>query len=478
MAEKTIILPKKLAGKATAGSPISRYDKDARIPSDTVNLYNQDLGAIRQQPNPTTAVRTLARKEGTAGTAVFSFTEIANSGYTVSAYDTNTHEFSPEGTQLTRTVLSQIDTLYDYTKGYSDKRTIDSLISVMLREVTISSFVGLELVLNKEQFPDKLVPVPFEGIAWMADGNGGRYPLQPGTFTGTDDIPLNIPTFWTATLHEDLTLIYATPMLEPAIDRSFQFLDFIQDMWRVTKQSGHSRLSIVLDAEKIRAAAPPKIRQDSAKLQQFMEEQRQAVEEVVSSLQPEDALVSYDSVDTDVLQAKDVKADYTQLLTTLSGMLATSLKSHPSILGLRIGGSQSLSNTESLVYLKNAKAIQQPIVDVMSRALTLAVRLYGADVYVKFKFNPINLRPDDELEAYTNMRQKRIVELWSLGCITDEEANQMLGAGKRPPGAPPLSGTMFYGGSGAARINDPQAPRDPQGEVLQPDTPGDPGGEN
>jgi hypothetical protein len=155
-------------------------------------------------------------------------------------------------------------------------------------------------------------------------------------------------------------------------------------------------------------------------------------------------------------------------------MLATSLKTHPSILGLRLAGSQSLSNTESLIYLKIARSVQMPIEHLMSRAMTLAIRLYGADAYVRFKFNTIDLRPESELEAFKIMRQDRILEQLSLGFITDEEAAEELGTGPRAPGAPVLSGTMFHQMSTNASNASPNA--DPMGNALQPNTPSKGGG--
>jgi hypothetical protein len=81
---------------------------------------------------------------------------------------------------------------------------------------------------------------------------------------------------------------------------------------------------------------------------------------------------------------------------------------------------------------------------VLSRALTLAVRLYGIDAYIKLDFEEIDLRPKAELEAHYAMRQNRVLELLSLGRITDDEAQQILGLGSLPDGAETLTGTGFY----------------------------------
>jgi hypothetical protein len=112
----------------------------------------------------------------------------------------------------------------------------------------------------------------------------------------------------------------------------------------------------------------------------------------------------------------------------------------------------------------------------MSRALTLATRLYGVDVYVKARFAPVNLRPEDELEAFRVMRQDRLLDLLSLGMISDEECREELNLPPMRPDAPRLSGTMFRDSAGSNRADEVTPNDDPMGRAMQPDTPSRGGG--
>ena len=189
---------------------------------------------------------------------------------------------------------------------------------------------------------------------------------------------------------------------------------------------------------------PPKIMDNPVQVKAYLDNVRSEVELVLKNLDPDDALVLYDSAKVETLRARGEKSDYTGLLDTFAGMLATGLKTMPSVLGMRLSGSQSLSNTESLIYLKEVTSIQQPVETVMSRMLTLAVRLAaGTDSYVKFKFNPVDIRPESELSAHRSVDRQGVLQLLSLGYYTDDEAAHKLGTGPRAPGAPNLSGTMF-----------------------------------
>lgn len=473
---KKVVLPTRLVNKAQSQMPASGYDKDNAIPRDNTRAANQSIASFRTQNSDVAAVRALDLLDGTVSSAIFSFVEIANSPFKLTAFDTATHQFSSEGTQVARSVVASIDTLYDYSKGFADKRSFTSVIETALVEVIQTGALACELVMDKFRLPERINIIPYETLEWVSRGDGTKFPRQQSS-TG-DPIPLDLPNFFVAELHKQAAKAYSTTMMSAALNSSYHFSDFVEDMRRTIRRQGHGRLNVKLISEQVRAAAPDEVKSDPAKMQAWMEAVMQQVTEALRGLNPEDALVFYDSAEVDLIKGEGEKADYVPLLNAISGQLATSLKTSPSILGLRLSGSQSLSNTESLVFLKVANGIRRPVEEVMSRLLTLATRLYGVDVYVRFAFDSINLRPDDELEAFRTMRQQRVLTLLSEGFHTDEEAAQLLGTGPRAPGAPPLSGTGFMRGSGGIDANDASPNDDPQGRALQPSTPSKAGGKS
>lgn len=473
---KQVTLPTKLVKKAQANTPASGFDRGNAVPKDNTRAANQSIQAVRTQNNDVAAVRALDLLDGTVSSAIFSFVEIANSPFKVTAYDTASHQFSQEGSLMAQSVVASLDTLYDYSKGYADKKSLVTTIETALVEVITTGALSAELVLDKQRLPERINVVPYDTIEWVSRGDGTKFPRQLSS-TG-DPIPLDLPNFFVSELHKHANKAYASTMMAAALNSSYHFNEFIEDMRRSLKRQGHGRLNVKLMSEQIQAAAPSEAKEDPAKMQTWLASIQADVSNELSSLNPEDALVFFDVVEADLMKAEGEKADYVPLLNALSGQHATSLKTSPSILGLRLSGSQSLSNTESLVFLKVARGIQRPIEEVMSRILTLAVRLYGVDAYVKFRFEGINLRPEDELEAFKTMKQDRVFNLLSEGFLTDEEAAHELGTGPRAPGAPPLSGTGFNRSSGGIDAEDASPNTDPQGNALQPDTPKKGGGES
>jgi len=463
--------------KAVTETVFDRAGADQVVPRDNRRTVNEAISASRARNDLIGSIRDLYSREGTFSSAAFSFVEVALSGYSAKAYNTQTGQFDLAGSLMARQIIAGFDTLFDYSQGYGDKTSFESLLEQSLLEVVLTSALCQELVLDKARFPTKINTIPFETIDWKNVGSGPKAKKVPQQNRSQGDpVVLDVPTVFISELHRQANRAYSDSMLSAGVNNTYTYGEFLEEMRRAVRRQGHGRLVLKISIETVMAALPADIKADKDKLQQALDAVKSKIEENLKGINPEDALVIYDTVTPDMLKAQGEKSDYVPLIETLSGLLATSLKSNPSMLGLRMQGSQSLSNTESLVFLKIANAARRPVETNLSRILTLAARLYGADVYIKFRFDPINLRPDLELEAFKTMRQARTLELLSEGFLTDDEAAWDLGTGPRAPGAPPLSGTGFRRGSGGINANDASPNADPQGRALQSDEPKKAGG--
>lgn len=450
-----IQLPRQTFASAVQVSDVGyRKDKDATIVDNEQRYFNTTIQDIRSLA-PTQAIRILTRIDGTFSAALNGYLQLAmSSGYTVTGYMAGTHEFDPASTLAARSVLASMDTQYDYTIGFSLKPSMDSLLETMLKEVLQTGACMGELVLNKFKLPEQIVPINITSLEWHSRADGTRYPMQIPV--SGPKLSLDFPTIFYASHAQQTNTIFPRSPFESALNMLYQYQGLLEDIFRVIRRTGHTRMVVKVTQEAIMKMAPPDVAQDPVKLTKFFNDTRVEIETVLSNLKPEDAIVMYDSAEVDSISAAGDKADYSALLDTLSGMLASSLKTMPSILGMRIGGSQSLSNTESLVMLKMVEGIRRPVETVISRALTLAVRLAaGTDSYIKFAFNSVELRPDAELSAHRSVQQQNIQRQLSLGYLSDDEAAHLMGAFPRAPGAPNLSGTMFM---------------DPAGNNAQPKT--------
>lgn len=470
-----VALPNRLVTKAVAATPGSTQDNGQVVTRDNRTAVNEAYSVVRNRNDLVASMRDATARDGTFSSAVYSTAEVAMSGgYRYKAYNTVTHEFDLLGSLMARSIISRIDSVYDYTKGFADKMSFDMLLEQSLLEVIHTGALGVELVLTKERFPDRLNVIAYETLDWVSRGKkGGRYPRQTGQ---GDPIPLDIPTFFVSESHRHAIRAYTDSMMAAGTQAAQQFSEFVQEMRRNVRRNAVPRLKALLDVASVQDSLSEEVKSDPSKLKAAMDAKLAEIKLILDGLNPEDALVAYDLVKFELMQAEGEKSDYVTMLNALSGQLATSLKSSPSILGLRINGSQSLSNTESLIFLKVANSIRRPVQEVMSRAITLAVRLLGYDVYVEFEFCPINLRPDDELEAFFSMKQKRIFELVSEGFMSEDEASWDLTFAPRPPGAPKLFGTGFTRSGGGIDASKASPNSDPMGRALQSDQPSSAGG--
>lgn len=464
-----IKLPTRQAGKVRSATSTSG-DRGQDIANPKARFIEELSEVLRKRGDATSILRALASDDGLLSNAVYSIVQIANSGYKVIAYDHASSAASYDGTMAAQHVMARMDTLNDYTKGFNHKRTIQAIVESLLRETALTGGCAQELVLDSFTLPERLQVVAYNTLVKKANGLGGWYPVQRQP--NTPEVELNIPTFFVGESNLEAEDPYAYSMFRAGLAQSFMMQEFMEDTRRAVRKSGHSRLTAKLIAEQVKASAPLSIQNDPAKLANYMTTVKEEVERALAGIEPDDAVVSYDSVEFDTHVDGSSKSDYAPLLKFIANLTGSSIKTPSSISGLRSEGSQSLSNAETLVYLKVAKSLQKPVEDIMSRALTLAVRLYGLPVYVKFKMNDIDLRPDSELESYKTAKQNRLLSLLSYGIQDDVSVRVDLGI--------PISEDMAYlQGTGffdkTLKPDDPDR-KDAMGKDLSPGTPTNAGG--
>ncbi len=475
------VVLKKLVSGAKSNTAASGVEAGTAITNNLADYFNKTLSTLRATGKTLEAIRTLARVHGDVSAAVAATVRLADTEFYTRVYSAD-HQLSPEGSDLLRSVLVRMDNTYDYGQGYDDRMPLSGVKTSLLRSLPLTGACALELVLDQQRLPYRLQPVSVETLKFKTTSKklGTSYKIIPYQ-QGTDgDIELDVPTFFYASLDQDLTSAYSFSPLEPSINTSFFHAETVDDIRRVVKRSGHSRLVVRLITEKVLDSAPMEIKSDPTKLTNWVENTRAAVQKEIESLSPEAALVFFDTIEAEYLNSEiGASADYKPLMEMIDAVLATALKTPAAVVGKRTsGGSQNTSSTESLLFIKTAEGLHGPAASVLSRALTLALRLYGFDGYVTCEFASIDLRPKVELEAFKSMEQARILEQLSLGFISDQEAAELLHTGPRSPNAPELSGSMFYNGNSGGDSEPPSPNGDPARRAMTTDTPSSSGGKD
>ena len=455
-AEPVIVLPRTLVTGVQSVDVSTGKGKDTVLTDNSASILNSSIASVRQQSTIYDAVRLLRRISGDTGTAIAAFVRLANTFIGFKVYD-SAHQLSDEGSLLVKSIMTNMEYLADATYGFDDRPSFKGLVDTLIAECLQTGACSGELVLDAARFPFRIQPVSPSKLKWkVSKVKTGRnsqkiIPIQQAQGV---EVELDIATFFYAALDADPTTVYPKPALEAAVNAAVFHMETVEDIRRVVKRSGHSRLLMKLITDTLVKSAPIEVRMDPAKLTEWLEETRAALQTQLEELSPEAALVVFDSVEADYLNSEiGASADYGPLMELVDGLEATSLRTPPSVLGKRMGGSQNVSSTESLLFIKQAAGLQTPVASVLSRMMTLAIRLYGFEGYAVAEFGPIDLRPESELEAFRTMRQTRILEQLGLGFLTDQEAAEALNTGPRAPGAPPLSGTMFHMNKGSSGLD-------------------------
>jgi hypothetical protein len=299
--------------------------------------------------------------------------------------------------------------------------------------------MGQELVLGDMRLPAFIKPFSTRRISW-ADNTPYTYPVYKAK---SADVPLNFPTIFYSASTQDPETPYSESPLQSVIQSCLFDSEFVNSLRRAALKNMLQRLLIKINSEAYMKTLPLDVQTDKSKLAGHMNATISMLEQQYAALNPEDSLVIFDTLDVDTIQDSNRSEDRTieTLRALIGGRISAGSKTLPSIIGR--GESSSASSTEALIFIKVIASHLQEVSLLMSRTLTLAVRLFGFDSYVKFEFEEVNLRPGLELASFRAMEQSTVLEQLSLGFIGDEEASILLTGTLPGPNFKPLSGTGF-----------------------------------
>ena len=406
-------------------------------------LANTDITTLRTSGTTRDVIRAFIKSSPDMSAAVTAYIRVGiTSGYTAVAKNLD-GTLNPEATRTLMQVLTRMNILNDYTIGFDDGPSIRSSSEAFALDLMNTGSMSGELVLDKARLPDKIQPIATSQIVFKPSSDGKR--VRPFQKVGGDEIDLDVPTFFMVSLDQHPLDVYSSSPVETALQGVLFSAQFMNDLRRVVQKAIHPRVVVTIDEEKLRKTIPKEILYDEDKLQAYMAGLVADLEQRVNNLAPEDALILFDTLGIDIKDHGNTNLDkeYEVIQGLADSKLIAGSKTLPTVLG-KGSGTSNMASAEVLLFTKYVEgAIWAKLNEMYSKMLTLAVRLLGHDVYVEFSYNTIDLRPDSELESFRSMKQSRILDLLSLGMLTDEQASIILTGQLPPAGYKPLSGTGF-----------------------------------
>lgn len=444
------ILPKKTpnpkgTGQSNTFNPTAT-DQPIALPGYREHLT--DIFSTRQSQDSRALLQTLFQQDPDMSAAVNAYLTAANTTMWYVVKDSNGVISRPGHKALEQLILS-LTTRFDYTlpSAFSLQKSIRLICEQFRYMVLLRGGIGAELVFNKQGQPVELRNIDLATIKWVEKSSNVFIPQQFPTHAqqGKDFISLDIPTFFVSTYHQDPTGIYTYSPFVSAINTIAARQQIVNDLYRIMQMTGYPRIDVKVLEEVLRKNAPAAAQTDPAEMKTFVAARLGELRTALSNLRPDQALIHMDSVEVGIMNDKSsaVTLDIEPIITVLNAQNQAALKVMSTIIGRGESGVNTAS-VEANIFRQNAEEINGPVADILSQALTLALRLQGIDAIVTVGFDGAELRPDIELEPNKLIQQTRLLQLLSSGLIDDDEFHLELFNRIRPDATPELSGTGFF----------------------------------
>jgi hypothetical protein len=430
-------------GASYPGYLLALQKTNAQLPKRAFDVANVDITATyRQGADSPSIIRNLTRVSPELSAAVAANIRVGIPENYIAIARNPDGSFNRDGTQLALQFLRQMDTMPDYFNGFSHVSSLRSTAEALAKEIQIQGAMMLELVLDQNRLPFQFVPVPTQQVFFFPDADLKHN--TPYQRIGGELISLGLPTIFYVSLDQDILDAYAHSPLESAIQPVLGSTTFLSDLRRLCSRHVYKQVDVIIDEEKLKQRIPLSIQHDQDAVAIYLNAVIAEISNAMNNKSVEEALVHYDFFKLQYVEGdtSDTPGTFDTVRTILDTKIATASRTPPSILGMG-STTQNVSSTETLMFMINANGmVRLKLQEIFSKALTLAIRLFGLDVTVEFKYDDIELRPQSELEAYTTMKQSRLLSQLSFGFITDDEYCLYTTGQLAPPGLK-LSGTGF-----------------------------------
>ena len=468
-----IFLPKKKtsdAGAAFTGT-FRPNNTNTPLPVPAGREHLSDLFTSRQQSDARTLLKSLFQHDPDVSAAVNAFLTVADVAPYWVVRDL-AGEISRDGHKMVEQVLAALFTRTDYTlpSSFQLKQSLRATCADLRYMALLRGAIGSELVLNKQLLPSELRNVDMATVQWKETKPGVYLPEQHPSGSSTV-ISLDIPTFFVAFFRRDPTEVYSNSFFVAAINTIAARQQVVNDLYRIMRVTGFPRMEVKILEEVLRKNAPADCKTDENKMITWLETRRTEIVQLMASLRPDQMVVHFDSMEFGMVNDKKPGAtlDITAVIETLNAQNQAALKVVATVIGRGDKAGVNTASTEARIFALNAEQLNQPVADIMSQLLTLAVRLNGVEATVEFGFERVELRPEMELEAHMTMKQQRYMQLLSEGIISDDEFHWELFNRIKPDSAPELSGTKFLTPPKPIDASKASPNADPLGRALTPE---------
>lgn len=464
-----IILPKKRANPKGVGytPTFNAQNPDQILTVPNYREHTVDIFESRTADDSRTLLQNLFKHDPDVSASVNAYLTVASSVEPWWIVRNPQGLLDSAGQEQIDLIMESLFTKYDYSLGFQLKPGMHTFFNELRYMLLLRGAIGTELILDKTMVPTGLRHIDMATVQWREKQAGLLKPVQVAAGS-SDEINLDIPTFFVNFLNRDPTGVYAYSPFVSAINTIAARQQIVNDLYRIMRKTGYPRMHIEVLEEVLRKNAPADARADERVMASWMQERLADISSTVSTLSVDQAFVHTDVVKPSMMNEKSpgMAIDINPMIDMFNDQNQAALKTMATIIGRGDRGVNTAS-VESRIFSLHADALNGPIAEFMTEMLTLALRMSGNQGRVEFGFDKVELRPDLELEPQRTMKQNRLLSLLSLGAMTDDEFHWEMFGKARPAGAPELSGTGFMQAAASAEPLDGTTTSDPAGDARE-----------
>lgn len=426
-------------GKANTPSYDPQQSSQA-IAAPETNMHLRDLLDERVSEEDNDLIETLMQYDSDVSAAVSAYLTLSNTEMRYVAL-TQEGEIDSDAIQKIGLLINRISYPADYASGFTPARSVktrnESFRYMLLKRGAISA----ELVLDDQFGVLDVRLIDSNSLEWFEKTNGVLTPVQR---VSSDEIDLNIPTFYHARHRQDPSSPYSKSMFISVINTVYARAQIINDLYNIMQITGYPRLDVKVVEEVAVRGLPEADKRDVKKRAAYITRVIGDVTNRFGNIRADQPIVHTDSVEVDTLNMPSGSAgiDIQPIINVLNAQNQAALKSVATVLGRGESGVNTAS-VEAMIFSMQAAEINEALAEMWSNLLTFALRLSGSTSYVKVYFDKPEMRPPNELEPAKVQKQARLQKDLSLGLITDDEYHWEMYNRPKPANAPELSGTRF-----------------------------------
>lgn len=430
----------------------------------------EDLLSTRTYESSFDLIQKLIKFDPDVSAAVNSYLTVANQNIRYVVYDKN-GDLDSKGQKQLMQLLQFMTGRNDYTMGFQLNKSMYGMSEEIRYMILMRGGCGAELVVDKNFLPREIRLVDPKSLEWTELSPGQYKPTQ--TVSGSQDgIDLDIPTFFMTFFRKDPTAIYTYSPFVSVINTVAARTQIVNDLYRIMQVSGYPRLHIKVLEEVVRKSAPADAQQDPAKMSEYISARFTEIKSKIASLRADETFVSSDAVEATTLNADmpGMSINIDSVIEVLNSQNQAALKVMATIIGRGESGVNTAS-VEATIFALNADNLNEPIAELYGNIFTMIMRLQGFDGYVDVEFEKVELRSELELEPQRLMKQQRLLEMLSIGLISDDYFHMEMFGRPKPDDVDELSGTGFMTpGSGTSTAENASPNADPMGRAVTPNS--------